>query len=111
MNTQVNEQMRYISLGSKHAFPKHYGKLIRAGEQEIAIFHTSDGQLYALENKSPHPKGGTLTEGIVSGHDLYCPLRDLRINLETGKVYAPDEGQVRVFPLNVKGEEVWLGLE
>lgn len=84
------------------------GSFIRSGE--IAVFRTTDDQLFALENKSPHRKGGPLAEGMVSGRMLYDPLYDLKISLESGLVQAPDNGQVKTYPVHVIGNKVLLGL-
>lgn len=78
--------------------------------EELAVFHTTSGDLYALENRTPHRKGGSLAEAIVSGHYIYCPLRDLKINLEDGMVQEPDTGQVRTFHVKVEAGTVYVEL-
>ncbi|CAM3680613.1 nitrite reductase small subunit NirD [Marinicrinis lubricantis] len=107
MTTQT---MGYIAIGELHQFPPMYGRLVRAGQLEIAVFHTSEGELYALENRTPHAKGGTLVEGIVSGHYVYCPMRDLKIDLRDGKVQEPDDGEVRTFPVRRIGDRLEMGI-
>jgi nitrite reductase (NADH) small subunit len=104
------EKIRYYTVGHVDDFAVRIGRTIHLEERDIAVFRTSDGRWFALDNKSPHRKGGTLTEGIVSGHDLYDPLYDWKISLETGKVYAPDIGQVRIYPVWIQGSEVQIGL-
>ncbi len=81
-----------------------------AGNVELALFRTSDGAIYALENRSPHPKGGPLAEGIVSGHYLYDPLYDWKIDLRTGEVQAPDQGNVVTYPVTLDGEKVTVSV-
>lgn len=93
------EKANYASIGPIEEFPVGLGREVRMGNVQIAVFRTSDGNLYALENRTPHAKGGTLAEAIVSGHYIYCPIRDLKISLETGLVQAPDTGQVRTFAI------------
>ena len=97
----TEKQKGYRAVGRKSDFPVGLGRTVRLGKVELAIFHTTDGELFALENRSPHPKGGTLTEAIVSGHFIYCPLRDLKINLEDGRVQAPDTGFAQVYPVRI----------
>lgn len=84
------------------------GRVIQLKDVEIAVFRTSDGQIYAVENRNPHPKGGPLAEGIVSGHYLYDPLYDWKINLEDGQVQAPDQGQVRTFPVRLEQDQIMI---
>ncbi len=100
----------YHTLGSLKEFPLRIGRKIVMEGIELAVFRTTDDRLYALENRNPHPKGGTLAEGIVSGHDLYDPLYNVRIDLQTGKAYAPDEGAARSYPVRIEGNQVQVGL-
>ncbi|GIP18506.1 assimilatory nitrite reductase [NAD(P)H] small subunit [Paenibacillus montaniterrae] len=67
---------------------------------DIALFHLSDGSVLALENKCPH-KGGLLSEGMVCGGKVHCPLHDWKIDLHSGKVQEPDEGCVTTFETEV----------
>ena len=68
------------------------------------------GKIYALENQSPGPRGGTIAEGIISGDVLFDPICDWKIGLADGLVHAPDTGQVRVYPVQVLEDEVRIGL-
>jgi nitrite reductase (NADH) small subunit len=87
------------------------GYAIKIDETEIALFKLSNGEVYAIENHSPHPKGGVLSEGLVSGSYVYCPVYDWKISLVNGKVQAPDVGQVRTFQVDVKEDIVFIELE
>lgn len=100
----------YVDIGKKDEFLMRIGKVVVIKNEEIAVFRTSDGRLFALENKTPHPKGGPLAEGIVSGQYLYDPLYDWKIDLESGKVQAPDSGQVRTYPVRLDGETVQVAI-
>ncbi|MBC8080162.1 MAG: nitrite reductase (NAD(P)H) small subunit [Gorillibacterium sp.] len=77
------------------------GIVVRLSGEELAVFCLSDGTLCALENKNLHVRGGPLAEGIVSGHYLYDPLYDTKINLLNGKVEAPEMGYIKTYPLNI----------
>ncbi|WP_370621857.1 nitrite reductase (NAD(P)H) small subunit [Bacillus sp. JCM 19034] len=67
------------------------GKRVKVGEEEIALFIQNKGDVHAIQNRCPH-KGGPLSEGIVSGEYVFCPLHDWKINMEDGLVQAPDKG-------------------
>ncbi|MDQ1147944.1 nitrite reductase (NADH) small subunit [Bacillus sp. SORGH_AS 510] len=84
------------------------GYSIEIDDLEIALFKVSNGSVYALENQSPHPKGGVLSEGLVSGEYVYCPVYDWKISLVDGKVQAPDEGQVKTFKVEIKEDIVFI---
>lgn len=107
---QATENVRYYGVGRIEDFIVRIGRAIRLEGKEIAVFRTSDDRLFAIDNVNPHRKGGPLSEGIVSGHVLYDPLYDTRIHLETGKVMAPDSGEVHTYPVCVDGLEVQIGL-
>ncbi|WP_379161817.1 nitrite reductase small subunit NirD [Paenibacillus sp. sgz5001063] len=98
------------AVGTVEEFLLQIGRVVTTGEIELAIFRTSDGAVYALENRSPHPKGGPLAEGIVSGYYLYDPLYDWKIDLRSGEVQAPDHGQVKVYPVLLDGGIVKVSL-
>lgn len=84
------------------------GYSIKVDQTEIALFKVTSGEVFALENRSPHPKGGVLSEGLVSGMYVYCPVYDWKISLENGMVQAPDEGQVQTFTVEKEGDTIFL---
>ena len=63
---------------------KTWGKQLRIGSHEIALFHLANGEFRAIENRCPH-KGGVLVEGIVSGDHVFCPMHDWKISVRMGK--------------------------
>ena len=58
----------------------------------------------------PH-KGGPLSQGIVHGAAVTCPLHNWVISLETGKALGADEGKVQTIPVKVEGERLFIALE
>lgn len=99
-----------FAVGAVQDFLLQIGRVVNAGSVELAIFRTSDGAVYAIENRSPHPKGGPLAEGIVSGYYLYDPLYDWKIDLRSGEVQAPDHGKVATYPVELDGDIVKVSL-
>ncbi|MFV8829864.1 nitrite reductase small subunit NirD [Alkalihalobacterium sp. APHAB7] len=97
-----------IKLYSFHELPEMIGQVFSVDGEEIALFRLSDGSVRAIENKSPHPKGGILSEGLVSGHFVFCPMHDWKISLIDGKVQAPDEGKVKTYTIEVEEGNVKL---
>ncbi len=81
------------------------------GGDEIAVFHTLDNQFYALVNKCPH-KAGPLSQGIVHGTVVTCPLHNWNISLKTGEALGggPDElgACVPTIPLRVDAGRIYL---
>lgn len=74
---------------------------------EIAVFRTADDRVFALLDRCPH-KGGPLSQGIVFGDQVACPLHNWTIDLATGEAAAPDEGCVRRFAVRVEAGRVLL---
>jgi nitrite reductase (NADH) small subunit len=77
------------------------------GGEEIAVFHTMRGEVYALVNKCPH-KAGPLSQGIVHGDSVSCPLHNWRISLRTGEALGADEGCTPTIPLKVDSGRIYL---
>lgn len=77
------------------------------GGAEIAVFHTLDHSFYALVNACPH-KQGPLSQGIVHGNVVTCPLHSWNISLETGKALGDDKGCVPNIPLRVDAGRIYL---
>ena len=79
----------------------------RADGIEIAVFRTQDDAVFALLDRCPH-KGGPLSQGIVFGNRVACPLHNWTIGLNDGCATAPDEGCVTRFPVCVENGRVLL---
>jgi len=74
---------------------------------EIAVFRTADDRVFALLDRCPH-KGGPLSQGIVFGDKVACPLHNWTIALDSGRAVAPDVGCVRRFAVRVEDGRVLL---
>jgi nitrite reductase (NADH) small subunit len=72
----------------------------RADGKVIAIFRSAADTVFALEDRCPH-KGGPLSQGIVFGESVACPLHNWCIDLASGNAAAPDEGCVERFAVAV----------
>ncbi|MGV1768140.1 nitrite reductase small subunit NirD [Rhizobium rhizogenes] len=71
---------------------------------KIAVFRTGEHDVYAIENRCPH-KGGPLSEGIVHGTSVTCPLHNWVISLETGRALGADEGAAQTIQIrNLQGK-------
>jgi len=82
-------------------------RVTRAQGLPVALFRTADERVYALLDRCPH-KGGPLSQGIVFGDGVACPLHNWTINLADGRARAPDEGCTPSFACKVEGGRVWL---
>ena len=82
-------------------------RVIPAHKGDIAVFRCGDDRVFAVRNRCPH-KQGPLSEGIVHGHRVACPLHSWVIDLENGEAVAPDIGCTPKIPVRVVDGAVWL---
>ena len=80
----------------------------REDGKTVAIFRTANDAVFALRDACPH-KGGPLSQGIVFGESVACPLHNWCIDLASGQAASPDEGQVERVPVAVVDGVVELG--
>ncbi|HBO1214704.1 TPA: nitrite reductase small subunit NirD [Pseudomonas aeruginosa] len=87
------------------------GSRVVAGPKgDIAIFRAADDQVFALDDRCPH-KGGPLSQGLIYGKRVACPLHNWQIELESGEAMAPDQGCAHRHPVRVENGRVLLGLD
>ena len=82
-------------------------RVTRSAGGPVAVFRTADDQVFALLDRCPH-KGGPLSQGIVFGHSVACPLHNWTIDLGDGCARAPDVGCTLAFAVKVEGGQVYL---
>ncbi len=75
----------------------------------VAVFRTGAGEVFALVDECPH-RQGPLSEGILAGRTVTCPLHGWAIDLESGAAQAPDIGRTESLPVRVVAGEVHIGL-
>jgi nitrite reductase (NADH) small subunit len=91
-----------IPLGSRRVQRAHGG--------DVAVFRAGDDHVFALLDRCPH-KGGPLSQGIVFGHQVACPLHNWTIGLADGCAQAPDVGCTVSFQVKVDQGQVFLDID
>jgi nitrite reductase (NADH) small subunit len=76
----------------------------------IAVFRTETDRVFALRDQCPH-RGGPLSQGIVFGESVACPLHNWTIGLASGAALAPDEGRAACFAVRVDAGSVYVNLD
>jgi len=84
-------------------------RLVERAAGNIAVFRSAEETVFALLDRCPH-KGGPLSQGIVHGETVTCPLHSWQIDLSSGQAKAPDVGCARHFPVKVESGFVFLAL-
>jgi nitrite reductase (NADH) small subunit len=102
--------MRWSRIGSLNDIPRRGARCVATPLGRIAVFRTGDDQVFALDDRCPH-KGGPLSQGIVHGASVTCPLHNWVISLETGNALGADEGAVRTIPIKAENGEIFIALD
>jgi len=93
--------MSWIDIGALSDVPVRGARQIKTKLGCIAIFRTDEETVYATSNVCPH-KGGPLSEGIVHGDKVTCPLHNWVFDLQTGQAQGADEGQIATYPVKIE---------
>jgi nitrite reductase (NADH) small subunit len=112
MNALVEDLVRptqWIDVGAVTDIPRRGARRVPTPAGDIAIFRTGDGQVFALMDRCPH-KGGPLSQGIVHGRAVACPLHNWSIDLATGEPQGADAGGgcAPVVPLKIEAGRLLL---
>ncbi|MEX2260865.1 MAG: nitrite reductase small subunit NirD [Bryobacteraceae bacterium] len=101
--------MSWIRITQSDNVPLREGRAIRVAGREIALFNLGD-RFLAVENRCPH-RGGPLSDGIVSGPSVVCPLHAWKVCLESGKVARPEQSScVKTYPVRLEDGVVMVRL-
>ncbi len=100
---------QWVEVARLGDIPRLGSRVVSAPKGDVAIFRTSDDSVFALDDHCPH-KGGPLSQGIVHGHNVTCPLHNWVIDLSTGEAQAPDIGCVKRTPVRLEGDRILLAL-
>lgn len=65
------------------AIPPGEGRTFQVDSERIAIFNTRSGKVFAVQADCPH-RGGPLSDGLLGGATLICPLHNWKFDLPTG---------------------------
>ena len=97
----------WIDIGALGDIPAQGARLVKTAHGCVAVFRTADDQVFAIDDRCPH-KGGPLSEGIVHGTSVTCPLHAWVFSLETGMAQGADAGAVARYPVRAEGGRILL---
>ena len=98
---------QWIDVAALEDIPVRGARVVKTKLGCVGLFRTAADEVFALENSCPHKKG-PLSEGIVHGSSVTCPLHNWVISLETGMVQGLDEGQVATYATKLDGGRILL---
>lgn len=99
----------WIKVCELNDIPALGSRVVKSAQGDIALFRTADDKIFGLHDKCPH-KGGPLSQGIVHGETVTCPLHGWKIGLADGQAVAPDQGCAGRFEIRLEADVVWLKL-
>lgn len=102
---------RWVVVGHLDDIPRRGARRVTRpdGLPPIAVFRTAEDEIFALVDRCPH-RGGPLSDGIVQGRGVACPLHGWVIELDTGEAEAPDEGCAQTVAVRLAGDRILLSL-
>ena len=97
----------WIEITQLDEIPVLGSRVVKTADEDIAIFRTSDDRIFAVKDACPH-KQGPLSQGIVHGTSVTCPLHNWKIDLASGEALGADEGCTNVYETKVEDDMVYL---
>lgn len=100
---------RWIEVGRLEDIPRRGARRVLRpnGAPAIAIFRTGEDEIFALVDRCPH-RGGPLSEGVVEGRAVACPLHGWLIGLDSGQAEPPDEGCAPTVAVRLRGDRILI---
>lgn len=98
--------MSWIDICGTEDIPLRGARTLKTALGCVAVFRTAKDEVFAASNTCPH-KGGPLSEGIVHGQSVTCPLHNWVFDLNTGQAQGED-GSIATFPVRVKAGRVLI---
>ncbi len=99
--------MSWIDIGALEEIAPRGARVVKTAFGCVAVFRTETDEVFAVSDRCPH-KGGPLSDGIVHGNKVTCPLHNWVFSLETGEAQGADEGQVPTYAARVEAGRILL---
>lgn len=99
--------MSWLDIGPVDQIPLRGARVVKTRLGCVALFRTGEDEVFATSDRCPH-KGGPLSEGIVHGRAVTCPLHNWVFSLESGEAQGADEGAIDTYPVRVDQGNILL---
>jgi len=100
---------KWTEIARLEDIPQLGARVLKTDTMNIALFRTARDEVFAIKDECPHRKG-PLSQGIVHGTSVTCPLHNWKIDLASGQALGPDEGCTNTFATRVENGRVFLAL-
>jgi nitrite reductase (NADH) small subunit len=101
--------MSWTDIGSIEDIPVRGARIVKTAGGCVAVFRTAEDEVFATADRCPH-RGGPLSEGIVHGRKVTCPLHNMVFSLETGQAQGADKAEIETFPVKIEAGRLLLDL-
>lgn len=98
--------MTWLDIGHIDDIPLRGARKIKTALGCVALFRTAQDEVFAVTDRCPH-KGGPLSEGIVHGRSVTCPLHNWVFDLNTGQALGED-GRVATYPVRIEADRILI---
>ncbi len=99
--------MSWIDIGALDDIPLRGARIVKTRIGCVAVFRTAADEVFAVSDTCPH-KGGPLSEGIVHGSKVTCPLHNWVFSLETGEAQGADTGRIDTYAVRLESGRILL---
>lgn len=99
----------WIEIALLEDIPRLGARVVKTDTMDLAVFRTATDQVFAIRDACPH-RGGPLSQGIVHGTSVTCPLHNWKVDLASGEALGPDEGCTNTYSAKVEDGKVYLSL-
>ena len=96
----------FVRVGSLSELRDRCCMVVNAKGNDVAVFY-QDGKVFAVDNRCPH-MGFPLQRGSVKDGILTCHWHHARFDLASGGTFDQFADDVRSFPTEIRGDEVWV---
>jgi nitrite reductase (NADH) small subunit len=105
--TETWPHENWLDIGALDDIPRQGARVVKTPQGCVAVFRTVQDQVFAMDDRCPH-KDGPLSEGIVHGTSVTCPLHAWVFSLETGRAQGADDGAVATYAVRVEAGRLLL---
>jgi len=100
----------WIQVTDLNEIPQLGSRVVKTEQGDIAIFRTAKDEVFALRDACPH-KQGPLSQGIVHGTSVTCPMHNWKIDLASGEALGADEGCTNTFQAKIEEGKVYIQIK
>ena len=97
----------WMDIAALNDIPQRGARVVKTPRGCVAVFRTAEDRVFALDDRCPH-KGGPLSEGIVHGNAVTCPLHNWVIDLASGQAQGADNGAAVTYETRVENGRILL---